>query len=636
MVKQFATHPISKRTVLIGILLIVINTYWLAYAEMLWHTAHLTTVALSVNVLFTLLIITWLNAAVRRVAPSAELSQQEMLVIYSMVAVGSAFTGHDNMPRLMGLMPYAHRFASPENDWRALFFHHLPNWLIISDSNTVQNFYEGNRNFFTDGYLEHWITPILSWSIVIFLLLVIFLCLTTILRKQWVENEKLSYPIIQIPFEITARSSAVYGKRLSVIGFAIPAAIGLINGFHSVLPNLPRIVTDYDLNIYFTQKPWNALGSLPIRFNSLMIGIAFLLPLDLLFSCVFFYFVNKAQLLIGSAAGVQNVPGYPFFGEQGAGALFALLVVACWSGRKHISHVFRQVLRSDRMRDTAEPIPYRWSAITLCVCLLLLMGFCVKGGMSVWACAVFVGVYLSIVVGLARMRAELGPPVHGIGYVTPQYLIVSMFGTRRLRAPNLTMLSLLNWLSGASYASFRTHPMPDQLEAFKLADRTGIRNRTMFVVLLIASIVGIESSLLIYPYAIYKTGVAANAEQIHSGGLETYTFLSSWLIKPEPTNWLAVAVLVSTFFFNLSVMLIRTRYIWCPLHPAGYVIGLAPNTPELIWFPLLVAMVARWLILKHGGIKGYRRAVPFFVGLAIGETLMSCFWAIHSVVFHTI
>ena len=157
----------------------------------------------------------------------------------------------------------------------------------------------------------------------------------------------------------------------------------------------------------------------------------------------------------------------------------------------------------------------------------------------------------------------------------------------------------------------------------------------MLVVLLIASIVGIESNLLIYPYTIYKTGVAANAEQIHSGGLGTYTFLSSWLIKPEPTNWLAIAVLVSAFFFNLGVMFIRTRSIWCPLHPAGYVIGLAPNTLEVIWFPLPVAIIARWLILKHSGIKGYRRAIPFFVGLAIGETLMSCFWAIRSVVFHT-
>ena len=100
---------------------------------------------------------------VRRIVARAELSQQEMLIIFSMVAVGTAFTDHDNMPRLMGQMPYAHRFASPENDWRALFFHHLPNWLIISDSTSVQDFYGGNRNFFTDGYLEHWMTPILSW-----------------------------------------------------------------------------------------------------------------------------------------------------------------------------------------------------------------------------------------------------------------------------------------------------------------------------------------------------------------------------------------------------------------------------------------------------------------------------------------
>ena len=42
-------------------------------------------------------------------------------------------------------------------------FNIYPTWLIIFDSTTVQDFYGGNRNFFTDGYLEHWMTPILSW-----------------------------------------------------------------------------------------------------------------------------------------------------------------------------------------------------------------------------------------------------------------------------------------------------------------------------------------------------------------------------------------------------------------------------------------------------------------------------------------
>ena len=255
--------------------------------------------------------------------------------------------------------------------------------------------------------------------------------------------------------------------------------------------------------------------------------------------------------------------------------------------------------------------------------------------MSLWAFSVFIGIYLLIVVGLTRMRAELGPPIHAIGYLTPQYMMISLLGTRRLRAGNLTMLSLLNWLSGASYASFRTHPMPDQLEAFKLAERTNIRNRTMFTVLIIASIIGILSSLILYPYAIYREGVAAGSEQIHAGGADTYNFLSSWLVNPKPMDWIATTVLGGTFVANLGIMMLRSRFVWCPLHPAGYVIGVAPGTTDVIWFPLLIAMVTKWIILRNGGINAYRKAIPFFIGLVLGEALMGCFWPILSLILRS-
>ena len=334
MIRGAPSTTISKRAVLIGALLIIANSYWIAYVEMLWHTAHLTIVAMSVNVMFAILMTTWLNMAVRSTFPKAALSQQDLLAIYAMLAVGSAFSGHDCMPRLMGLMPYAFRFATPENDWEALLFHHLPQWLVISDPQTVTDFYEGEVNFFTEGYARHWITPILSWSIVIFLLMVIFLCLIAIIRRQWVAHEKLAYPIIQIPLEITARSGAIFRNRMLWLGFAIAAGIDLLNGLQFFFPNLPSIpVKKYNLNIYFTQKPWNAIGNTPLRFSPYLIGLAFILPLDLSFSCVFFYFMKKAQFVFGSMAGVMTLPGYPFLGEQGAGALFALLAVACWSGR---------------------------------------------------------------------------------------------------------------------------------------------------------------------------------------------------------------------------------------------------------------------------------------------------------------
>ena len=629
------SQAIAKRAVLIGTILIIGNSYWIAYVEMIWHTAHLTTVAMSVNVMFGILAMTLLNIGVRRIFPRIALEPRDLLVVYSMLAVGSAFSGHDCIPRLMGLIPYAFRFATPENDWEALLFHHLPEWLVVKHPKTVTDFYEGEVNFFTEGYVQHWIVPILSWSAVIFLLMLIFLCLTALLRKQWIENEKLAYPIIQIPLEITTNRH-IFRNKLLWIGFGIAMGINLLNGLQFFFPVLPEIpVRKYNLNIYFTQKPWNAIGSMPLRFHPYLIGFSFILPLDLAFSCAFFYLMKKVQLLAGSAAGIATLQGYPFLGEQGAGALLALLAIACWHARKHFASVLRQVLRPNRTESQTEALSYRSAVITLGICLLLLAFFCIRGGMSLWAFAIYIGIYLMIVVGLTRMRAELGPPIHAIGYLTPQYMMISLLGTRRLRPGNLTMLSLMNWLSGASYASFRTHPMPDQLEAFKLAERTGIRNRTMFSVLVIASLVGILSSLILYPYAIYSEGVAAGSEQIHAGGADTYNFLSSWLVNPKPTDWLATSVLGLAFAANLGIMFLRSRFVWCPLHPAGYVIGVAPGTTDVIWFPLLLAMVTKWLILKHGGINAYRKAVPFFIGLVLGEALMGCFWPLLSLILRS-
>ena len=223
--------------------------------------------------------------------------------------------------------------------------------------------------------------------------------------------------------------------------------------------------------------------------------------------------------------GIATLPGYPFLGEQGAGALLALLAIACWHGRKHFASVLRQVVHPNRTESETEALSHRSAVITLGICLILLAAFCIHNGMTLWAFAIFISVYLMIVVGLTRMRAELGPPIHAIGYLTPQYMIISLLGTRRLRAGNLTMLSLMNWLSGASYASFRTASDAGSTRKRLNSQSELASERTMFGVLVIASLVGILSSLILYPYAIYSEGVAAGSEQIHAGGaIHTISF----------------------------------------------------------------------------------------------------------------
>ena len=261
---------------------------------MLWHTAHLTHVNPSVNVVCAVLIITWLNIIIRRISPATALDEKDLITIYSMLAVGCAFSGHDCIPRLMGVIPYAFRFATPENDWEALLFRHLPDWLVVSDSKAVNDFFEGGVYFFTGEYIQYWIKPILSWSVVIFLLMFICLLLTLLLRRQWVSQENLAYPTTQIPLNITGNAGNIFRNRVLWIGFLIAAGINIFNGIAFFFPSIPSIPVGsqgdgFNLTTHFTEKPWDALGSMPLRMHSYLIGLGFLLPLDLAFSCLFFY-----------------------------------------------------------------------------------------------------------------------------------------------------------------------------------------------------------------------------------------------------------------------------------------------------------------------------------------------------------
>ena len=65
--------------------------------------------------------------------------------------------------------------------------------------------------------------------------------INVILRKQWIENERLAYPIIQIPLEMTDLRSGFFRNRMMWIGFTIAGAISLLNGLNFLYPSVPRI-----------------------------------------------------------------------------------------------------------------------------------------------------------------------------------------------------------------------------------------------------------------------------------------------------------------------------------------------------------------------------------------------------------
>ncbi len=87
------TNQVSWRAILIGLLLIPVNTYWIAMTEMVWKSLHFTVSSLPMNVVFILLFLILLNWLIKSIAPGFILSQSELLTIYIMLAASSTIAG---------------------------------------------------------------------------------------------------------------------------------------------------------------------------------------------------------------------------------------------------------------------------------------------------------------------------------------------------------------------------------------------------------------------------------------------------------------------------------------------------------------------------------------------------------------
>lgn len=99
------------------------------------------------------------------------------------------------------------------------------------------------------------------WTLFIAALLLVMLSINTLVRRQWDEREALTYPLTQLPLEITHPTGRLFRQRLLWLGFGIAGGIDVLNSFSYFYPSLPHIrIEEYDLRQFFPGPPWNAAG----------------------------------------------------------------------------------------------------------------------------------------------------------------------------------------------------------------------------------------------------------------------------------------------------------------------------------------------------------------------------------------
>jgi hypothetical protein len=613
---------ITPRAILLAFLLTPVNTFWLVHTEVVRYAGHPTTTSIFFNVVFCVCLLVALNAVLKRYWPRAAFTQAELLVIYTLLSLGSAMVGHDLLQVLVSTIAYPHRFATPENKWQTLFFDALPNQLMLTDPNALRGLWNGDSSFYQPAVLLAWARPLLVWTAFFTVMLWVMLCLNVVWRRQWTENERLAFPIVELPLRMTDENFTLFRTPSMWLGFALAGGIDLLNTVSMTYPAIPRLpIREINLQNYLIDRPWSAVGPMPVQFLPFVIGIGFLLPLDLLFSSWFFFLWWKAEAVLTTAWGLNDGrPQFPYIQEQAAGAYLGVAIFVLWVSRHYLRQVLRRALgKSSDLDDSTEPLSYRGALLGLLGGLGALVGFIIWAGVTPWVAITFFAIYFMLSIAVSRMRAELGSPAHDLHYAGPDHLISVVVGPKDLTKSTLAFFSL-SWGFNRAY---RSHPMPHQMEGFKLAQVTGIRLRPFFWLMLLIGVWGCLCAFWSLLHVYYELGAATAKMQVPQVpqvfGREPWQRMARWTTPPGPLRdpaqtWGVLAGLGLSLF--LTAM--RGQFLWWPFHPVGLAVS-SSWAMQYMWCPLLISWTLKYAIMRGSGLRGYRAALPFFLGLMLGE-----------------
>ena len=631
MKEQVTYSGISFRAVLIGLTCAVVECLVAPYNDYVIRNVFLAGGHFPVGPFFVLtILILCVNVILKKVNPKHALSAQELIAIWCIMIAAAGIPSTGMMRYALGpLVGYKH-FATPENEWESLFHQYIPQWRVVRDESAIRSFYEGLSSGESVPW-EVWLTPLAAWTVYVLVMYFVVICLSVLLRKQWVEVERCTFPLVQLPVEMSIQESGLLGpffkKGNLWIGFAIPVFIHTVNGLHAFFSSVPHIPVRFWLDPFLIGRPWSALRPFQIAVFPSMVGFSYLLTLEVSFSLWFFFLFFKLQCLIGSLLGfnITTGPGvqwtaYSFSAAQEVGACFTFVVFTFWRTRHHISNVFRSTFRrkSAIPQERDEAMPHGLITFGLVGGILLLAFLNHLMGMSFGFALLFVVVVLGIYVALTWQVIHGGIP-----FINPSFsahnILFTTLGTSRISPSTLTSL----FMHPVSLTrDLREIMMPNVMNGLKAVDEVRVKRRHLLMGMGAAMFIG----LIVSYYSALKVSYQYRAP--YTGWPGDMYWLSSVLVGPQTgTDWTNTGFMIFGSALMFCLMWMRRTFVWWPIHPIGYTMWSGWGTFKL-WFSIFLGWSIKYVIVRYGGLKAYRQARPVFLGLVLGEMTCAGIWAI--------
>ena len=379
----------------------------------------------------------------RLCGPSSRLSTAELTLIWAMATAASAVPGYGLMEFLFPYLASPLYFATPENQWSELVLPHLKEWLYVSDPKAARAFFEGSEGAERIPW-GAWAKPA-SFGIGFGLLFFLAMgCWAAILRRQWSERERYSFPLVQVAHRLTELDSSgrAFNATFRSTGFWVAALCMVLlhglRGLHRMYPFVPDIPLSFSIRHLFPHPPWNALVSgwtLWPRLYFSVLGVTYFLRLDCSLSVWFFFTFYKVQQVFFRAFAVTAVNTQ----HQVMGAVAVLMLFVVWQARRHLFDAARTALRGGG-GDSEEPgvvsgVVFRVASRLGRNGLDVPLGGNVALGDDRFSAAV-----VDLATAAAWHVSNAGLLLVNVGF-SPHQFFLTMFGSRRIAPRSLAFLA---------------------------------------------------------------------------------------------------------------------------------------------------------------------------------------------------
>jgi hypothetical protein len=616
---------VTVRAFLIGLFLSIFAALWPAWSSYIIASSRADYGHLSAAILIPFLVLLLLNASLSR--KGRGLTGSELILIVSMGMVASLAQGEWIAGYFLGVITAVSYFASAENGWEETLLTRIPEWSIVGDRDVTSAFYQGLPAGAPFPW-EAWLTPLLWWGGFFLAFFIANLCIVVVFRRQWMDNERLPFPIAAGLLELTGEGdvrgtlTTLMRDRLFQIGAISVFLIFIwdpISWFSELMPAFePQI--DRVIPI--------ARGFPFIRFspNAMTIAFAYFTKSEVLLSLWVFHLITILQVGImtrfGLEMGASDPYGsyHPAVGWQSFGSLIVFVFWGLWVGRSHLTAVVRKAfVGDDSVDDSEELMSYRTAVFLFLACGLFSGVFLWRLGLTAGPLVAFWGATLVLYIGFARIIVETGL-VFLRTPLTGQAFAWHLFGSSGIGPVSATALGLsFAFIGDAKTLGITTLAHIPRLGL--AVDRA--RRKLLPVAVCVGFVAG---TVAVISFIIYQGNYGVGSYNFGSvsfngsgdgavglwGGTATRIRTNDLVVGWSRLLFLAIGAVLTVGLYAF-----RYRFPRLAPHPIGFAISGSDVLRSGISSVFLVWLV-KDLIFRFGGLDHYRRMTPLFMGILIG------------------